>query len=94
MTQYDLEIVLRKIKDLKQYLDQLETVSQISQADYEKRFIEKLAIERLLHLLIETAIDINTHLIVSSGQAPPETYYDSFLDVGKIGAISDDLASS
>lgn len=92
MSQLDFEIVLRKLKNIKKYLDQLQTKSQLSQADYEADFEQQLIVERLLHLLIESAIDVNTHIIVSSSQPPPETYRTSFLTMGEMGVISAELA--
>ena len=92
MTQIDFEIVLRKLKNIKKYLDRLQIKGQMTQADYEADFEQQLIVERLLHLLVEAAVDINTHIAVSSGQTPPETYRDSFLTTGKMGVISMSLA--
>lgn len=92
MTQFELAVVLRKLSNIKKYLDQLQIIAQSAQADNGGDFIQQLAIERLLHLLVESAIDINMHLAVRSDQLPPDTYRDSFITAGRIGAISVDLA--
>ncbi len=92
MSQLDFEIVLRKLKNIKKYIDQLQTKSQLSQADYDADFEQQLIVERLLYLLIESAIDVNTHIIVSSSQSLPETYQTSFLTLGEMSVISAELA--
>ncbi|MEL6856339.1 MAG: DUF86 domain-containing protein, partial [Cyanobacteria bacterium J06607_13] len=53
---------------------------------------QQLVVERLLHLLVESAADINSHIAVNSDQTPPDTYRDSFLLLGKMGVLSSDLA--
>jgi uncharacterized protein YutE (UPF0331/DUF86 family) len=70
----------------------LQTKSQITQEDYEKDFDRQLITERLLNLIIESAMNINSHLVVSSDQPPPESYFDSFIAAGKVGIISVELA--
>lgn len=92
MTQFELAVVLRKLSNIKKYLDQLKTIDQSTQTDDGRDFVQQLATERLLHLLVESAIDINMHLAVRNDQPPPDTYRDSFITAGRIGAIAVDLA--
>ncbi|WP_121970997.1 DUF86 domain-containing protein [Leptolyngbya sp. BC1307] len=92
MTQFELAVVLRKLSNIKKYLGQLKTIAQSAQADNGGDFIQQLAIERLLHLLVESAIDINMHLAVRNDHLPPDTYRDSFITAGRIGAIAVNLA--
>ncbi len=93
MTQFELDVVVRKVSNLKKYLKQLRKSASVSLDDYKGDFERQLIVERLMHLLIESAIDINMHLVVSAGQPPPETYRDSFLAIAQIGAISSELAT-
>ena len=59
---------------------------------YNTNFDRQMAAQHALQLVIEIAIDINVHLIVQGGQPPPEDYYRSFLQVGRIGILSPELA--
>ena len=93
MTQFELDVVVRKVSNIKKYLKQLEKNANVDLDDYKEDFERQLIVERLMHLLIESAIDINMHLVVSDGQPPPETYRDSFLAMAKIGVISSELAT-
>jgi uncharacterized protein YutE (UPF0331/DUF86 family) len=45
-----------------------------------------------LQELIEAAIDVNTHILVQTGHAVPDDYYDSFLKAGELHIIFSDLA--
>lgn len=92
MTQADTEIVVRKLGNIKKYLSQLQKKAKLSESDYVESFEQQLVVERLLHLLIESAVDINSHVVVGSGQPPPDTYRDSFLLLGKLGIVPTSLA--
>lgn len=91
MTQLKFDVV-RKVNSIKRCLRQLEKNYDASLASYRNDFDWQMIVERLLHIIIGSAIDINVHLVVSREQPLPETYGDSFATVGKIGAISTELA--
>ncbi len=83
------EVTRRKLVYLKQYLSNLEKYKKISKKDYPKHHFE---IERLLQLIVEVACDINSHIVVQLNMKPPSDYYQSFIDLGKTGVISQSLA--
>lgn len=83
------EVTRRKLVYLKQYLSNLEKYKKISKKDYPKYHF---VIERLLQLIVEVACDINSHIVVQSNMKPPSDYYQSFIDLGKTGVISQSLA--
>lgn len=41
----------------------------------------------------EAASDMNSYLLLQLYQAPPETYFDSFIEAGKRGLITRELAA-
>lgn len=92
MTQLDIEVILRKLRTIQKYLTVLGTKRDLTQADYDSDLEQQIIVERCLHLLIESAVDINTHIVVSNKRIPPETYRDSFIDLAKAGVISSGLA--
>ena len=59
---------------------------------YERDLYKRKATERLLQELIESAIDINTHLIVGTGHTVPDDYYESFIKAGELKIIPSELA--
>src|SRR5262249_7536276 len=56
--------------------------------------LPRYAAERLLQLLVDTAVDINAHLIVELTGAPPQDYYDSFIKAAQAGVLSAAFALS
>jgi len=53
---------------------------------------KRKATERLLQELIEAAVDINTHIIVETGNQVPDYYYESFMKLADIGVFPLSLA--
>jgi len=48
--------------------------------------------ERWLERMVNRAVDINFHLIRSTGSPPPDDYTTSFLELGKLKILSPKLA--
>jgi uncharacterized protein YutE (UPF0331/DUF86 family) len=92
MSPIDQAIIKRKLAVIVRNLKALEDVSRISEEDYERQLLTRKATERLLQELIEAAIDINIHIIVQSGGSVPDSYYDSFLELGALGVVPLQLA--
>ncbi|MGI9862825.1 DUF86 domain-containing protein [Moorella naiadis] len=85
-------VVSRKLQKLKQYLAELETMRDISLEDYLQDFRYQRIVERLLQLIVDVAVDINTHAVVDAGNPPPADAFSSFEEAAKIGLISSSLA--
>ena len=92
MSPIEIEIVKRKLARIAENLKALESIKDMNQDEYIQDLYKRKATERLLQELIEAAIDINIHVIVQSGEAVPDDYYESFLKAGKLKIISEDLA--
>jgi uncharacterized protein YutE (UPF0331/DUF86 family) len=93
MTPIEVEIVHKKLAVIQENLKALEPIHLMNEDEYLLDLYRRKATERLLQELIEAAIDINTHLLVESGYAVPEDYYQSFLKAGEIGVIPLTLAA-
>lgn len=98
MSPIDKGIVRRKLSVIVENLEALENMKDISIEEYMGDVYKRKAAERLLQELIEAAIDINTHVIVQSGNKAPEDYYESFIMAGEYGIVdvklSEELAPS
>jgi uncharacterized protein YutE (UPF0331/DUF86 family) len=92
MTPMERDIVVRKLSVIVENLKALEVVRGQEGEQFSRDLYLRKATERLLQELIEAAIDINTHLIVGSGKAAPDDYYDSFILAGQHGLLPDELA--
>ena len=90
----DRLLVERKAAHVAQYLDQLRRHGQIRLQRFTEDLTTRYAVERLMQLIVDEAIDINGHVILATRQAPPRDYYASFIQLGRLGACSRSLASS
>lgn len=92
MSPADREIIKRKIAVIIENLNALEPIKDMPKEEYIEDIYKRKATERLLQELIEAAIDINTHIIVQTGNTAPDDYYESFINAGALKIISMDLA--
>lgn len=92
MSPVEKEIIRRKLTVIIDNLKALNPIIDITRDEYIKDIYKRKATERLLQELIEAAIDINTHIIVQTGNTVPDDYYESFIKTGEYKIISLDLA--
>jgi uncharacterized protein YutE (UPF0331/DUF86 family) len=84
--------VKRKLAIIMENIKALGPIKNMTKEEYSRDLYKRKATERLLQELIEAAIDINTHIIVQTGNTVPDDYYDSFIKAGELKIISADLA--
>jgi len=92
VTPVDAGIIRRKLAVIVENIKALTPIKGMAEDDYIQDVYRRKATERLLQELIEAAIDINTHIIVQTGHAAPDDYYESFIKAGELKIISKDLA--
>lgn len=78
-------VVNRKLQKLTGYLAELEMMEGITFEDYLSNFRHRRTVERLIQLIVDVAVDINTHAVVDAGKPPPADAFSSFLEAAKIG---------
>jgi len=88
----EAEIIKRKLSRIAENLKALEPIEDMTLDEYKGDLYKRKATEKLLQELIEAAIDINIHMIVQTGNAGPDDYYESFMKAGELKIISSDLA--
>ncbi len=86
------EVVYRKLRYLSERLDELAVFEAISLSEYLGSFQIRRAVERLFQLMVDTATDLNDHIIVELGYPPPRDYFESFVLLGNYGIISEEFA--
>jgi uncharacterized protein YutE (UPF0331/DUF86 family) len=74
----DKALVLRKLSELEEYLNQIREYSNITVSDYSKDWKTQRIVERTLQMLIETCVDIAGHIISDQGFRIPKSYADAF----------------
>jgi len=91
MTPVEKEIIRRKLAIIVENLRVLEPINKMKKDEYARDVYKRKATERLLQELIEAAIDINTHVIVQTGNQAPDDYYESFVKLGVLGILQQPL---
>lgn len=79
---------------ISEYLQELARLEGIPYSDYISDFRHKRAAERLIQLLVDAAVDINSHVLVDEGFAPPQDAFDSFIKAGQVGVLPDSFAEA
>ena len=92
MSPIEKGVIRRKLAVIAENLKILEPIKEMTREEYIEDVYKRKATERLLQELIEAAIDINTHIIVQTGNIAPDDYYESFIKAGGLKIISVDLA--
>ncbi len=92
MSPVEKGIIRKKLGVIIECLKALAPLRKMSGDEYLADVYKRKAAERLLQEMIEAAIDINTHVLVNTGNPAPDDYYESFIKLGDIGVIPKDLA--
>lgn len=94
MTPSDPDVLRRKLVVIVENLKALEPVALMSAQRYRDELFVRKGTERLLQEMIEAAIDVNTHILVQDGHAPPDDYYQGFVKLADHGVLPRDLAEA
>lgn len=86
------KIIIKRINLLTKYINRLKSLTTISLDEYLNDFDMQLITERLIQLIVETASDINSYLLVKLHQITPESYFDSFIKASQQGILTKELA--
>ena len=74
----DKTLILRKLSELDEYLKQIKEYEKISVAHYSSDWKIQRIIERTLQMMIETCVDIASHIISDREYRVPRGYSDTF----------------
>jgi uncharacterized protein YutE (UPF0331/DUF86 family) len=88
----DRQLITRKMSLILEDLAAMTRLSQLSREQYLKDSINEALAERYLERAIGRMIDVNFHLAIESGHAPPKDYHESFVLLGTLGVMTADLA--
>ena len=86
------KFVEKKLEEISRYLGELEPVLQLSHKEFKASYKDMRTAERDFQLIVDAAVDINTHVLLSLGLPPPEKNYDSFVLLGKHSVLSEKIA--
>lgn len=86
------EIILKKLDQVGELLSELEKLLNRTPDDFKNDIVAIRASERNYQLIVDLASDINTHILIDIGKETPDTYRQSFSDMGKEKIIPKELA--
>ncbi len=90
----DETLILRKLSELDEYNKQIKEYEKITVAQYSDDWKIPRIIERTLQMMIETCVDIASHIIADKGYRVPMSYSDTFKVLHEEKIVSSKLFNS
>ena len=90
----DETLILRKLSELDEYNKQIKEYEKITVAQYSDDWKIPRIIERTLQMMIETCVDIASHIIADKGYRVPKSYSDTFKVLREEKIVSSKLFNS
>jgi len=84
-------VIHQKLVAIADYIGKLEPITEYSFKEYQGNYFTKHTAERLIELIVESAIDINGLIIIGCGEPPPKDYYTSFIKIGNLGVYPEEF---
>jgi len=88
----DKTLILRKIAELSEYLDQIQEFQDISIQTYTSDWKTQRIVERTLQMMIELCADIASHIISDAAYRVPKTYSDTFRVLHENAILTEELS--
>ncbi|RAK12699.1 type VII toxin-antitoxin system HepT family RNase toxin [Halanaerobium saccharolyticum] len=86
------EIIVNKLIKMEEYISELEEFKPETYKEYKNDQLKRYAIERLIQLIIDLALDVNNVLIKRSDHYPAQDYYSSFLELVELEILPEEFA--
>ena len=90
----DETLILRKLSELDEYYRQIKEYDKITFAQYSDNWKIQRIIERTLQMMIETCVDIASHIISDKEYRVPKSYSDTFKVLHEENIVSSNLFDS
>lgn len=85
-------VIRRKLVHLTEFTKELKPLADYSYEQYVGNYFIKRTGERLIQLIIENMVDINSIIISQKNLPPPKDYYSSFELLGSTPVLPPDFA--
>jgi uncharacterized protein YutE (UPF0331/DUF86 family) len=86
------DVVRRRLRLMEESLRDLRLLADRTADDLAAAPLDRAAAERLIQVVVDLAVDVNSHFAVAAGAPAPETGRDSFRAVAEVGVLGTDLA--
>ncbi len=87
------ELIEKKLEQITQLLAELSRFFEKSSEEFLRDAVTIRAAERDFQLIVDIASDLNAHILVEKGEATPDTYRQSFINLGRAGILPASLAN-
>ena len=88
----DKDLVKNKMADMQGYLQELHPILERASREIIEDNLKLHTVERLFQVIVDTAIDINIHIIMESDFTVPDDYQSTFITLGEHKILSMDFA--
>jgi uncharacterized protein YutE (UPF0331/DUF86 family) len=82
-----IEVIVEKLIKMKEYIEQLKKIKPGSYQEYLHNVTVKFAVERIIQLIVDLALDINNIILAYHKKPPAADYFNSFIDLGECDVI-------
>ena len=82
------ELIRRKINKIENYIKEIEPLLVLTSNEIVSDILKLRTVERNFQLIVDTMLDINTHIISSENFKTPETLQETFVVLGDNGVLS------
>lgn len=86
------DLVVEKIIKMKEYLDHLDKIAPQSYREYLDDSVKKFAVERLIQLLVDQALDLNNIILAHIKKPPATDYFSSFINLAENHILEESFA--
>lgn len=90
----DRRLVRDKLESCNRYLERLRPSVDAPFRTFSADPLLFSSAERQVQLLVDTAVDVNNHLLMEAGRPPARDYRSSFTELAPIGVLKSPLASA
>lgn len=80
----DKKLINKKLRSIALYLQEIKPTLDRPFKDFHKNYHYMRTAERDIQLIVDAAVDINIHILLEQGGAPPETNFGSFIEMEKL----------
>jgi uncharacterized protein YutE (UPF0331/DUF86 family) len=87
-------VIRRKLTNLTQYINELTPLTNYTFNQYAENYFIKRTGERLVQLIVENMVDVNSMIIADAQYPPPKDYYASFEAMGKLDYLPEQFAEA
>lgn len=88
----DKDLIKYKMSDIQGYFKELEPILREETDNIIKDSLKIRTVERLFQLIVDTSIDINTHIIIEEDFSVPNDYQSTFITLGENKILPMDFA--